>query len=823
MPNYVTQMSKDSGGAYLVKDTAARQQISDEVTARETAVAAAATAEAAAREAAIANLNSALSDTTGNGLINFTLGKYIDASDSTVNINNPISNSQWKYAVVDASEGDAFTVNSAGGSSSRAWCWIDSSGNVLSVAGNNDSAENKLIKAPANTSKLVINAKISDGNSYYGEYIANVVADIRFGVNHGVGIKDIVHFSLIHDEYIKTDGEVAQYDGWSRSPFIHCNAVKKLIILNENDSTINYTAFYTSSKSLISRVNIFAGENEIAVPFNAEYFAFSAETTMMRKVTIKLPYIDELYEALYSGSYFPELIQNEYVRMDGVFVPYNGWSRTDKLDCAGLEYIVIFNQSDEPITYTGFYRTDNTFDSHFDVFHGLNYVPVPAGCTKYVLSGADDDISNVSVGIKTVWNTVGLQQKEEHNIATLYARKQIPSYFFDDVNVGTVNQNQYIDSKLSKLPSGKRFIFVTDPHVPRNRGNSIYLIDYCRKTAGITNVICGGDILDRDSSKFTAISRIRKYGNEQRSAFGDCFIPVMGNHDLNVANWSQEVSTKEEAINTLLVPYSVVHDAFLEKLGGKVICDKGNNLSNYASGDTLKELQDAMALHYYFDDEVQGIRHIVLDSGNPIAGAVETVFGDIVENAGMLRLQYDWLYNTLMSTPAGYDVVIAIHEIKRVFNNGSVVSTPDKGILILAYGAFHKDEAARVYFNTEVAASYPVMAQYYSAGTHTYDFSNCKCRKVIIVAGHDHVDWAANVVGSTWDTVTYSELSSGDTVSGVPVILTQCDALENIYEGQHPMQAETVTEQCFDIYTLRPTRIEITRIGAGNNRSFIWG
>ena len=51
MPNYVTQMSKDSGGAYLVKDTGARGQISDEVTARESAIA----AETAARESAIAD------------------------------------------------------------------------------------------------------------------------------------------------------------------------------------------------------------------------------------------------------------------------------------------------------------------------------------------------------------------------------------------------------------------------------------------------------------------------------------------------------------------------------------------------------------------------------------------------------------------------------------------------------------------------------------------------------------------------------------------------------------------------------------------------
>ena len=58
MPNYVTQMSKDSGGAYLVKDTAARQQISDEVTTRESAIA----NEASTREAEISALKSTFAE-----------------------------------------------------------------------------------------------------------------------------------------------------------------------------------------------------------------------------------------------------------------------------------------------------------------------------------------------------------------------------------------------------------------------------------------------------------------------------------------------------------------------------------------------------------------------------------------------------------------------------------------------------------------------------------------------------------------------------------------------------------------------------------------
>lgn len=142
----------------------------------------------------INNLKSALETITGNEEINFTWGYYINTSGSTVNINSPTSSSAgYGYAVVDASEGDEFTINSAGGNNPRAWCFIDASGNTLFAAGAGISASDKVITAPENSAKLVINAKTTDKQSFIGRYIKddaqNTKDDIWFDeylINNGM-------------------------------------------------------------------------------------------------------------------------------------------------------------------------------------------------------------------------------------------------------------------------------------------------------------------------------------------------------------------------------------------------------------------------------------------------------------------------------------------------------------------------------------------------------------------------------------------------------------------------------------------------------------
>lgn len=125
---------------------------------------------------------------TGNEEITtFVKDYYIITSGDTVDINSPVaSETGWKYAVIDCAEGDTFTITSPGGTNPRAWCFIDASGNALRKAGGSIACNNDYICAPANTAKLVINAK-DDERSFYGRRISDRVHDVEKSVNSRIG------------------------------------------------------------------------------------------------------------------------------------------------------------------------------------------------------------------------------------------------------------------------------------------------------------------------------------------------------------------------------------------------------------------------------------------------------------------------------------------------------------------------------------------------------------------------------------------------------------------------------------------------------------
>lgn len=74
-----------------------------------------------------------------------------------------------KCVVVNASEGDVFTVNGSGGGQLRLWCFIDANNNVISVASKNVEVKDLILVAPANSSKLIINNLMTDIDSYIGK------------------------------------------------------------------------------------------------------------------------------------------------------------------------------------------------------------------------------------------------------------------------------------------------------------------------------------------------------------------------------------------------------------------------------------------------------------------------------------------------------------------------------------------------------------------------------------------------------------------------------------------------------------------------------
>lgn len=85
-----------------------------------------------------------------------------------------------------------------------------------------------------------------------------------------------------------------------------------------------------------------------------------------------------------------EFVENEYVKLDGQFESYNGWSRTGFVPCNGASEIAI-----PPSSYTGsnrynaFYDSSKSFIKTFTTqYNQPIIVPVPADASFFVLSSS---------------------------------------------------------------------------------------------------------------------------------------------------------------------------------------------------------------------------------------------------------------------------------------------------------------------------------------------------------------------------------------------------------------------------------------------------
>ena len=395
-------------------------------------------------------------------------------------------------------------------------------------------------------------------------------------------------------------------------------------------------------------------------------------------------------------------------------------------------------------------------------------------------------------------------------------RRDLPSYYTEcSDNAENYTTSEYIDERIAAVPDGKHFIFITDTHwKTRNAKKSTMMMDYVKRRLGIKNVLFGGDILDQESTKYKGVARLKQYMNEQISAFGDEFIVVGGNHDINCANYESDGYELDDVI----IPYAQAVKVTLSQLDG-IANRTYNDYSSYTSDpDKLAELHEYDKMHYYIDDTINGIRYIVLQTGNPHSGVVDDVFS--AHGNDELYLQMEWYAQTLASTPDGYDIVVAGHWFKSLTTD----TIPDnvKNLFVLAYALKNKTTGT-AYVRSAISDE---LDDFYSKGNHSYDFSNAPTvGQIVFISGHVHYDWSSIISGAK---LADFNIASDSTVIGNNIlhIVTQCD--ENvpsttpaIAELQHEMTVGTVTEQVFDVITIKADNgVVCTRFGAGNDRTF---
>ena len=116
------------------------------------------------------------------GIISLIKGYYIKTSDTPISLVPLSSTARRMYAVVDCTAGDKFVINAYSDfSAARAWCFIDSANNAISMAETAADVADLKLTAPNNAAKLIIN-DIRGGMSYkVGNNLASRVSEIEKG------------------------------------------------------------------------------------------------------------------------------------------------------------------------------------------------------------------------------------------------------------------------------------------------------------------------------------------------------------------------------------------------------------------------------------------------------------------------------------------------------------------------------------------------------------------------------------------------------------------------------------------------------------------
>lgn len=129
--------------------------------------------------------------------IEFTHGAYIKTDGSTVDVNSPVANASYRYAVVPCKEGDWVEINVDGAGAARAYSFVDSNGNKIYGTASNVVIRGT-VRVPANTAYLVLNCKAS------AEYVPSY--------------KGLLNNYAVESLQIKTDAETASINNQKYTP-----------------------------------------------------------------------------------------------------------------------------------------------------------------------------------------------------------------------------------------------------------------------------------------------------------------------------------------------------------------------------------------------------------------------------------------------------------------------------------------------------------------------------------------------------------------------------------------------------------------------------
>lgn len=189
------------------------------------------------------------------------IGKYIALNGgvgSVVDTDNPTTYASFDSYVISCNEGDAFTLDIVGGTTPRAYAWLDSSKKIIYARGANNPVDETIV-APANTAYLVINDN-SNGIVYKGEPLEdrlNALKNVAETRAISTGTSKVLNVNNVFNLSVATIGKYLSFDGYTEitsanygySDFIYIKDAE--IVSFTGGSASNMMALYDINKNFI--------------------------------------------------------------------------------------------------------------------------------------------------------------------------------------------------------------------------------------------------------------------------------------------------------------------------------------------------------------------------------------------------------------------------------------------------------------------------------------------------------------------------------------------------------------------------------------------
>ena len=422
--------------------------------------------------------------------------------------------------------------------------------------------------------------------------------------------------------------------------------------------------------------------------------------------------------------------------------------------------------------------------------------------------------------------------------------------WFDEVSNDGTTYGTYLDDKIDSVPEGDSFIFISDVHYFSNHKQSAKLIDYVRRRLGIKTVIHGGDVINEASTIAAAAEEWLDFNRDFVFRIGGDFKQVCGDHDHNgrYADTGQAFSYQfvQRVLNGYNIKelhYDTIYDEQIEEIAV---------VNNWSEHD-LKEYNAWKKMHYFFDDSTIKTRFIVLHTGwsGDVGMAVDKLGSNVLSETFALYLQMDFLYQSLLSVPSNYNVVVTGHN--AIGNKG--YSTTVDGTTVTRYNVNELiwkgkwQQIAKMLRAFKNKSSVGLQYRDWSGSgvqTKLFDFASANTPNIVFCIGGD-VHW--DIIGKSTENsetlepiavatsldhiiVTEGSLSASD----IPHIITMTDGGDRVYRGiiapigsgyddstdsvrlAPSNTVGTLDSQAFDIVTIMHNEIYLTRIGSGSDR-----